>query len=204
MKKSLLAFMSVLLFTLALLAGCAAGGAPVTSPATSDALPSAPATSPATSDASPGVLRISPSGGGSYGASITPAPGWEASEDPGGVTYTYADQDKAPGAMIQLAADTLPASGASSLDGYVTAAQNKLAMYIESAQFDPATHVTVAGADAVKLTFLAMGSVPYQYEIIYILEGETVYSVTCLAPMADFDDLAGDFQSMIDSFTAVS
>ncbi len=136
---------------------------------------------------------------GALTASITPAEGWEKNS---AIVPTWINKDeRATGASIMLITDIVP-SGVKTADEYVTYVQPIIKKSFKDAVFTATTHTKVGNRDAVEYTYLTSAlDLGFKFRMVYILADPKAYTIQCCAFASDYDAVAADFQSMIDSYT---
>ncbi len=139
-----------------------------------------------------------PDTSGTLTASITPAKGWEKND---AVVPTWMNKDgRATGATIILTTDNVPSS-VKTANEYVTFAQTLLKSTFKDAVFSAASNTKVGGKDAVEYTYTTTVTLDFKFRMVYILIGSKAYTIQCCALASDYNAVAADFQSMIDSYT---
>lgn len=143
-------------------------------------------------------------------ASIKPAPGWERIDWlPGPPPNAYYDKNShGTEATIWLSTfhkkNPFNDGRNFTADEYVAFMQEKISREAGGDDFSATSYTKVGGKDAVEFTY----TVSYKedpewnskYRVVYILLGKNTYSIDCYALVSDYDTVAADFQSMIDSY----
>ena len=128
-------------------------------------------------------------------ASVTPPAGWQESAS---AMYILTDKNK-KGAGSSLAIIPGAASSAvKNINDFVSKYQNILKIDEKDAQIGPSTNINVNGWNGVEYTYTTSTE-----KSLYanLTNGTSYYIIKCTATGNNYDSVAADFKSMIDSFT---
>ena len=132
-------------------------------------------------------------------ASVTPPAGWqEGASDKDIHVYVLTDKNK-KGAGSSLAIIPGTASSAvKTINDFVSKYQNVLKIDDKNAQIGPSTNINVNGWNGVEYTYTTSTE-----KSLYanLTNGTSYYIIKCTATGNNYDSVAADFKSMIDSFT---
>jgi predicted Zn-dependent protease len=182
MLKKIISGFLALIMILALMSGCAKGSEPAVDNGdgvqTEESTASAESTTPATD---PQI-------------SVKVPDRWEQIDGAALAQYMKGS------ASFIVTCDTVP-DGISGSEDFVDFAKSQFKDAFPDAEFSEGKKITVNGMDGQELNFTASASgMEMKYRIVYILQGSQAYTLTCGDVSEDFDNVAGEFQSMIDSF----
>ena len=128
----------------------------------------------------------------SLSTSITPCAGWEKNQ------AMSSWQHEEPSGSITLTCSYIP-STVKSAEEFVEWYQEKNKKTFPAAEFGPVSKIKVDGKDALECIWLEP-SINFKYRDIYIYLPSGAYIIQCGAFGKSFDALAGDFQTMINSY----
>jgi len=130
-------------------------------------------------------------------ASITPAAGWEKNNSVQQSIWFKGT----PYGSISLTVENIP-SDINTADEYALFIHDELKKAFQDVEFSSISETTIEGRDAVEYYYTAtVMNKEMKYRMIHICLDSCAYTIACGCLESDFDSLAGEYQSMIDSYT---
>lgn len=126
--------------------------------------------------------------------SVTVPDGWESIDGAALAQYMKGT------ASFMVTCDTVPAD-VNGPDAFVEFAQTQFKSSFPDSEFSDPKTVTINGMDGRQMEFTASASgIEMKYRIIYILKGSNAFTLTCGDMSDDFDAVAADYESIVNSF----